>query len=143
MSASGASGWAHAAAVFMGSGLGGVSRYGVSLAGKHLLNTRLPTPWPALAGTWFVNLAGSLLLGWLVSRQFAHPSSEAGFLGSQVARLALTTGFMGGFTTYSTFNTEVVSLMQSGRSREALMYLLATAGCCLLGGWIGMSVGSS
>ena len=138
------SAWSFAGAVFVGSGIGGVCRYGVSLLGLRLLSARLTAPWPALMGTLAVNLVGSLVLGWLVARQL---SSGAGVDGSLMrfaaVRLGVMTGFMGGFTTYSTFNTELLTLIQSGRNREAGLYLATTAGLCLIGGWVGMSLGSS
>jgi len=138
------SGWSLAGAVFVGSGLGGVCRYGAALLSNRLLTSRFPPPWPSLTGTLAVNLLGSLLLGWLVARQLSTaPALDGSVLRFAVVRLGIMTGFMGGFTTYSTFNTELLTLMQSGRGREALAYFATTTGCCLLGGWLGLSLAST
>ncbi|MCO4761878.1 MAG: CrcB family protein [Myxococcales bacterium] len=127
--------WRLAFAVFVGSGLGGVSRWGIALWSARTLAARFASPWPALVGTLTVNLVGSLLLGWLVAREHSGTGIEHAAL-----RLGLMTGFMGGFTTYSTFNTEVLTLMTGGRSKEAVMYMGLTAALCLIGGAVGMGL---
>jgi fluoride exporter len=63
--------------------------------------------------------------------------SHRGPWASEPVRLLLTTGAMGGFTTYSTFNTEVIALWSQGRGVEAAGYLAATVAGCLVGGWLG------
>ncbi len=126
-------GWQSWLAVGVGSGLGGVGRYGVGLLSRRALT--FAAPWPGLVGTLTVNLVGSALLAWLLARQQgAAPDA---------LRLAVTTGFMGGFTTYSTFNTEVVALLHAGHGREAVGYMLTTVAVCLLGGWLGYALGAT
>jgi fluoride ion exporter CrcB/FEX len=44
---------------------------------------------------------------------------------------------MGGFTTYSTFNAEVLKALLAGTPGKAALYVAATAGVCLLGAWLG------
>ena len=134
------SAWGLAGAVFVGSGLGGVCRYGVSLLSARALNGWLRAPWPALTGTWAVNLLGSLALGWLMARNLSAGGFDGSLLRVAAFRVGVMTGFMGGFTTYSTFNTELLRLMQTGDTRSALFYLATTSGSCLLGGWLGMSL---
>ncbi len=123
-------------AVFLGSGVGGCLRYMIGLATRALLGTRVAAPWAALAGTAAVNFVGSLLLVLALTR-FDRSSVDAATL-----RLALTTGLLGGFTTYSTFNAESFSLLQGGRYAEATGYLAGTVALCLLGGWLGYRLGS-
>lgn len=83
------------------------------------------------SGTLAVNAIGSFLLGALM-----FLGVEAGML-SPTARLALTTGVMGGFTTYSTFSYETMRLLQDGSWALALLNVAVTVvGClvaCLLG----------
>jgi CrcB protein len=69
-------------------------------------------------------------------QSFAHAGPQSAGL-----RLALTTGAMGGFTTYSTFNYETLNLLSSGRWLAGGGYLLITVLGCLLGGLVGMSAG--
>ncbi|HAN32320.1 MAG TPA: fluoride efflux transporter CrcB [Myxococcales bacterium] len=124
-------------AVFIGSGIGGTARFGVG----RLVTTLAPTAWgplwPKLLGTWSVNAIGSLVLTWLVARQMGQATIPSHL------QLALSTGMMGGFTTYSTFNAEALQLWQLGRTKEALLYAAATVLCCALFGWIGWWLGSA
>lgn len=126
--------WLRALAVFVGSGAGGVLRWALALA-SHRLAWGWATPWPALGATWAANVVGSLALAVLVSW-----TNHRGAWASEPVRLALTTGVMGGFTTYSTFNTEMIALISQARVAEAVGYGLLTLGSCLLGGWIGWSL---
>ncbi|MCB9537949.1 MAG: fluoride efflux transporter CrcB [Myxococcales bacterium] len=117
-------------AVFVGGGLGAAARYGVTLAFRRL--------WPHAAlpwGTFAVNVAGCLALGLLAvvlaDRVVVSPA----------ARLGLTTGFLGGLTTFSTFGQETVGLLAGetptlGLLNVALNVLvgLAAAGA---GMWLG------
>lgn len=85
-------------AVGIGGALGSMSRYLVSyvwLAEQSLLG------FPA--GTFTVNAAGSLLMGFLLE-----------MLGAGTASWLLSVGFCGGFTTFSTFSSDVVRMLKSG-----------------------------
>lgn len=84
-------------------------------------------------GTLVVNLLGSFALGLL----FSLP----GRFGDPQVRLLLGTGFLGGFTTYSTFNLETLRLIQAGDLVRAGLYLSLTLGGCLLGGFLGILLG--
>lgn len=96
--------------VFIGAGLGGACRHGVNLGALRLLGTGLP------AGTLIVNLLGCFALGllaeWLALR---------GDL-PQATRLLLATGFLGGFTTFSTFALDALTMWDSGRHGVSLLY---------------------
>ena len=85
-------------------------------------------------GTLAVNAIGSFLLGVLV-QGFASP------LLSPTLRLALSTGVMGGFTTYSTFNNETIRYFQDGAWQVAAANVAITLVGCLAAGLAGMAVG--
>ena len=88
-------------------------------------------------GTVGVNVLGSFLLGLLVQIFTASPDL------SQTLRLALTTGVMGGFTTYSAFNQETVHYIQDGAWRLALGNVALTLFLCLAAGFAGVALGRS
>lgn len=82
-------------------------------------------------GTLAVNLIGSLLLGAIMAIAL-HTAA----LGSST-QLGLTTGVMGGFTTYSTFNFETLRLLEERAWGLAGLYIGATLAGCLFVGWLG------
>ena len=88
--------------VFAGSGVGGVSRYAM----QTWISRIYPLSFPV--GTFIVNLAGCLLIG------IFYALSEKGNLLTPAWRIALTTGFCGGFTTFSTFAYENMNLLRTG-----------------------------
>ena len=100
--------------VFVGGGIGAAMRHGVNLVAARLLGTGFP--W----GTLTVNVAGSLAMGALAA-YFAF-KAEA----SQSARLFLTTGVLGGFTTFSAFSLDAVLLYERGQSGLALAYVVGS-----------------
>ncbi|MFL6263187.1 MAG: fluoride efflux transporter CrcB [Thermoanaerobaculia bacterium] len=85
-------------------------------------------PW----GTLAVNVIGSFLLGLIM-----HVSLTTGLL-SPALRLALTTGVMGGFTTYSTFNYETLQYLQQNEWLAAFSNVAATLLACLAAGALGV-----
>jgi CrcB protein len=102
--------------VFVGAGLGGVLRHGVNIGAARLLGTGFP--W----GTLTVNVVGSLVMG-LAAGYFAF---RDGLNWTQHARLFLTTGVLGGFTTFSTFSLDVAVLLERGETGSAAIYALAS-----------------
>ena len=113
-------------AVAAGAALGGVSRYYLSLALTQRLGDTFP--W----GTLVINVTGSLLLGFLMRYAFASPAANAEL------RLLLTTGFCGGFTTFSTFSYETIALMEDGDYRRATIYVLASVVLSLVATFLGI-----
>lgn len=85
-------------------------------------------------GTLAVNAIGSFLIGLIM-----HLSLTQG--GSATWRMVLTTGVMGGFTTYSTFNYETLSYLRSGAVFTGLLNIAATVLLCLLLGLAGIVSG--
>jgi len=115
-------------AVALGGACGAVMRFWLAAAVQR--TTGGAFPW----GTLFVNVLGSFVLGflfiWLVER------STVG----ELARLAITVGFLGAFTTFSTFSVETVRLMQEGAMAWALgnicLQILLGIGVA----WLGMQL---
>ena len=92
-------------------------------------------PGPLPMGTIGVNALGSLILGLLTWIAVAWPDQPP------TLRLSLTTGLMGGFTTYSTFNQETLGYLHKGDWLLALTNVLLTLIVCLLAGALGMLLG--
>lgn len=114
--------------VVLGGGVGSGARY---LLSAWMLERFGPGfPW----GTFAVNVVGSFLLG--VVMQLGH----AGASLSLEARLFLSTGLMGGFTTYSTFNYETLRLLQAGSLPLALGNVGLTLSSCLAAGALGVAL---
>jgi fluoride exporter len=95
--------------VFLGGGLGAALRHGMNLAIARLLGTAFPY------GTMIVNISGSLVMG-LIAGYFAFKGGA-----SQHWRLFLTTGVLGGYTTFSAFSLDAALLWE--RHEMALMAL--------------------
>lgn len=88
--------------VFLGAGLGGALRHGVNVLAARLLGYGFP--W----GTLIVNVAGGLLLGIIAELLLLKG------VGNQPLRLFLTTGLLGGFTTFSAFSLDSAVMWQRG-----------------------------
>jgi len=101
------------ALVFIGGGIGAASRHSVNVAAGRLIG--LGFPW----GTLIVNIAGSFAMG-VIAGWFAFRS---GVGLSQHARLFLTTGILGGFTTFSAFSLDAVLLWERGATGAAIAYV--------------------
>jgi fluoride exporter len=103
------------AAVGLGAGLGGICRYAVTL----LFVTRFGPGFPF--GTLFINLSGSFLIG-VVSEIFQ--TRAVGF--EPLLRVALTAGFLGGYTTFSSFAFETETLGGEHEWRLAGLYAVGS-----------------
>jgi fluoride exporter len=112
--------------VAAGGVLGTLARYGLGLA--------LPSPgqWPL--PTLVINVSGAFALGWLLEA-LARKGPDAG--RRRLIRLTAGTGFLGAFTTYSTFSLETVQLFDAGRAADAAGYLAAS----LIGGTVATFLG--
>jgi CrcB protein len=86
-------------------------------------------------GTILINAVGSFLIAAIM-----HLGLEATVISAD-ARVVLTTGVLGGFTTYSTFNYETLRLAQQGAWAFAALNLAVTVVACLLAGVLGLMVG--
>ena len=115
--------------ITFGGAIGTLLRYLTSLAAARWFDSEFPY------GTLIVNLSGAFIIGvvqQLGAEQALIPDS---------ARLFLTTGMMGGLTTYSTFSYETVRLMESGAWHQAWINVLVTTVVCLSLCFLGMAIG--
>jgi len=114
------------AAVAIGGAAGAVMRWLMASAVQRLAGGSFP--W----GTFAVNALGSFLLGflfvWLIERSTA----------SELLRLAITVGFLGAFTTFSTYSLESVRLLQEGALQMAFGNIVGQVVLCLSLTWLGV-----
>jgi CrcB protein len=111
--------------VFAGGGLGAVARHGVNRVGFATLGPGFP--WWTLA----VNVSGCFLIG-LMAGLFG--ALETG----HNTRLFLTTGFLGGFTTFSAFSLDALTLWERGQPLLAGVYIAGTVILSLIAAAAGM-----
>ena len=101
--------------VFIGGGIGAALRHGVNLLTPRLLGTAFPY------ATMFENVSGSLVMG-LLAGYFAFKSGET----AQSWRLFLTTGILGGYTTFSTYSLDSLLLYERGELGLTALYVLGS-----------------
>jgi CrcB protein len=111
--------------VLVGGGVGSVLRYATAVAAVRFVSPNFPF------GTLLVNLVGCFLIG------FVHCFATLTARISPDARLFLTTGVLGGLTTYSSFNYEAIAMVEQARPAAAVAYVVATGLGCALAGLIG------
>jgi CrcB protein len=114
--------------VFLGAGIGGALRHGVNVGSARLFGLGFPT------GTLIVNVVGSFLMGLLAGYFLARPGV------SQPARLFLTTGILGGFTTFSAFSLDTALLMERHAYAMAAAYVAGSVVASILALFIGLSL---
>jgi CrcB protein len=100
--------------VALGSGIGGALRHAVNVGAARLFGT----DWPY--GTFIVNMLGSFIMGVIVG-YFAFRGNA-----SQAWLLFLTTGILGGFTTFSAFSLDVALLIERGQLARTAYYSLGS-----------------
>jgi len=98
----------HLLVIALGGGAGALSRYGLSKIINQAANTIFP------AGTLFVNLAGSFLIG------FCFHLFDVTIIPSDI-RSFITIGFLGAFTTFSTYSLETMNLIRDGEIKMGLL----------------------
>ena len=106
--------------VFAGAGLGGMLRHGLNGLSLRLFGPDLPI------GTPVINVLGSFLMGLLGGWFLLRSGSRPGW------RLFLTTGVLGGFTTFSTFSLEAALLWERGALGQAALYVVGSVGLGVL-----------
>jgi CrcB protein len=107
-------------AVAIGGSLGALCRFGAALAAARLFGTRFPF------GTLLINVTGSFILGAFLARV------ARGWTVPQPIILAVTVGFLGAYTTFSTYMHESDTLLRAGDFTRASLYLLGSVALGLL-----------
>ena len=116
------------AAIAVGGGCGSVARFLVAREMERCLGNFLPY------GTLIVNALGSLALGWRTTVFLARPEINIAL------RLGIAVGFLGAFTTFSTFSFESVQLMLNGAVWRAALNVAANTVVCLGMCYLGMQL---
>jgi len=115
--------------VFLGGGLGTVFRYWLSGSVFRFVRPTFPY------GILLVNTIGCLLIGVLMT------VFEDRFVVHPLLRIFLTIGVLGGFTTFSTFSYETISLFREGSTLLAIANIFFSVAGCLIATWIGTLIG--
>ena len=111
--------------VFIGGGIGAALRHGVNVVLGRELGTAFPFH------TLFANVTGSLVMGVLAAYFGLRMGSP------QWLRLFLTTGILGGYTTFSTFSLDSIVLWERGQYRLAAAYIVGSVAASLVGVLLG------
>jgi len=117
--------------VFLGGGIGAALRHGINVAFARLMGTGFP--WSTLT----INITGSLVMG-IIAGYFAFKGDA-----SQHWRLFLTTGILGGYTTFSAFSLDVALLYERGEIGLAALYVGASVAISILGLFAGLALARS
>ena len=114
--------------VFLGAGIGGALRHGVNVGAAKLFGFGFPL------GTMIVNVVGSFLMGLLAGYFAFRPG-----IGQQV-RLFLTTGILGGFTTFSAFSLDTALLVERHAYGLALGYAVGSVAASVSALFFGLAL---
>jgi CrcB protein len=119
-----------ALAVFLGGGMGSLARFGMA---KWLGSSEAGFPLGTLAANFLACLVLGFVGGWILQR--GHMDNTL--------KLAIATGFCGGFSTFSTFSLETMKMFEQGKALMALIYIVASLLLCIAGIWLGQSIGKT
>lgn len=100
--------------VGIGGFLGANARYGMT----RLVADRLGATWPW--GTFLINVIGALLIGILLTMLIEHAVADP------IWRQVIVIGFLGGYTTFSSYTFEAIALAQRGEWGAATLYVLGS-----------------
>ena len=115
-------------AVAFGGALGAMSRFFVYNAFQRASASTFP--WATLT----VNVVGSFLIG-IAFILITERMDMAPYW-----RGVITVGFLGAFTTFSTFSMDVIGLLEQGNFTHAFLYVLSSVLVCIIAAWLGLSV---
>lgn len=119
----------HGLAVMLGGALGALGRYSLVMLMQHFFGKAFPY------GTLLVNSMGALLIG-LLSVLFLEKVTQV----SEFWRLLFIVGFLGAFTTFSSFSLETLNLFLQGHTFRAFFNIMANVCLCLVAVWLGMQI---
>ena len=114
--------------VFLGGGLGAALRHGINLGVARLFGGGFPY------ATFIINVTGSFVMG-LMAAWFAFKGDA-----SQHWRLFLTTGVLGGYTTFSTFSLDAALLYERDQMMLAAVYVIGSVALGLAGLFAGLAI---
>ncbi|MDH4274355.1 MAG: fluoride efflux transporter CrcB [Gammaproteobacteria bacterium] len=116
-------------AIAGGGAVGALLRFWVS----RIVHAWTGTDFPY--GTFVINISGSLMMGFF----FVLLAERTGVAPEW--RAVILVGFLGAFTTFSTFSLEALTLMIGGEIATAMIYVVASVVLCIFAVWLGMWVG--
>lgn len=116
--------------VVMGGGIGSLLRYWMSLSVYAMVGRSFPY------GTLSVNIVGSFIMGFLSILLLERLNGQADYL-----RALLLIGFLGGFTTFSSFSIETLSLFEGGEIVKGCLNIVASVSLCLIAVALGALLG--
>ena len=114
--------------VFLGGGIGAALRHGINLGAARFVGNGFPY------ATFFINVSGSFVMGFIAA-WFAFKGDA-----SQHWRLFLTTGILGGYTTFSTFSLDAALLYERGQFALAAAYVIGSVVLGLIGLFAGLAL---
>ena len=113
-------------AIMLGGAFGALSRFAVSQLAVQVIGKGFPY------GTLIINVLGSLLMGFFSVYFLSKTNLDP------VLRMALLVGFLGAFTTFSTFSLDTLLLLESGAVTKGLLNIALNVCLSLLAVWVGM-----
>jgi fluoride exporter len=119
--------------IAIGSAIGGIARHWCTMVATVWFGATFP--W----GTLFINILGSFVIGLF----FAITGPQGRFDVSLNAKLFVMTGICGGYTTFSAFSLQTLSLFQEGSWGRGGAYIVASVVLCLLAVWIGYALAAA
>jgi CrcB protein len=114
--------------IFLGGGIGAAMRHGVNVTSAQIFGVTFP--W----GTMIVNVVGSLLIGAIAG----YLAFRGDAIWTQPLRLFLTTGILGGFTTFSAFSLDFALLFERGEIGQGVAYVVASVALSLGAVFLGL-----
>jgi CrcB protein len=115
--------------IAVGGALGALARYGLD----EFVSRREDSVFPW--GIFIVNVTGAFLIG------FAVEAMEPRFEGTTWLRLAVVTGFLGAYTTFSTLSLDTYRLLDGGQAGAAILNSVGSLAVGLVAVWLGLRVG--
>ncbi len=121
----------------LGGALGSMLRFGLGgLIDANVQKTGYIFPW----GTIVVNITGCFVIGFIA---MISAAGEGRILLSPLTRSFITIGILGGYTTFSSFSLQTLTLMQSGQRWGAVANVVLSVVLCLVGVWLGAVLAGS
>ncbi len=123
--------------VAIGGAIGAVARHGIGI----LINSVWPMHFPI--GTFVINITGSFIIGAFLTifeNRSVFPATLYNWEVWANLRLLIAVGFVGAYTTFSTFEYEILKLIEKGRTGTAIIYLMLSISVGLISVWLGVKV---